>query len=91
MQKETSDEFMDIQSHDLFLVAIRVIAPVKIDHVVFDLYDPVIADRDAVVYRARYSNTFSGFLKGGFAYTTQSGAYRLIILIVNMSLCVLSR
>ena len=48
MKKESSDELVDLQRHNLLLIAIGIITPQKGDLSVLDTEDAIIADGDSV-------------------------------------------
>lgn len=48
MKQEPTDKLVSIHGHDLAFVVIGIITPPERDLIVFELHDPVIADRDPV-------------------------------------------
>ncbi len=48
MKQEPPDELIGVHGHDFAFVVVGIVAPPERDLVVFELHDPVIADRYAV-------------------------------------------
>ena len=53
MEKESSDELVDLQRHHLLLIAISIITPQERDLAGLDIEDAIVADSDPVCISAK--------------------------------------
>ncbi len=61
MKQEPPDGLIGFKGHDLDFVVIGVVPPPERDFVVFELHEPVIADRDPVGVSAEILKNVLGF------------------------------
>jgi hypothetical protein len=67
VKQEPPNELIGVHGHDLAFVVIVVIAPSERDGIVFELHEPMVADRDPVGISAEILKNVFGLLEGRFA------------------------
>jgi hypothetical protein len=64
VKQEPPDKLIGFKRHDLAFVVISIVSPPEGDLIVFELYEPVVADRDPVGVSAEIFQNVLGLLEG---------------------------
>lgn len=67
VKQESPDEFEGVKRHHLDLVVIGVVTPPEVYRIVFELHQPVVADRDPVRVSAEIIDYIPGLLEARLA------------------------